>query len=125
MTLGVTQRVEELSDRPPTATRTDGAGLTAAANGRPPFRMLVSLQQVVSESLGVGVNAKRTQREWLKLCQELGGELSVLVDASADDVAAVSGDRIAEGIARVRAGDISIEPGYDGRYGVVSVWPES
>ena len=124
MTLGVMQRVEEISDRPPAPARVDEKGLTAGADGRPPFRMLVSLQQIVSESLGVGVAAKRTQREWLKLCQELDGELNVLTEASADEVAEVSGDRIAEGVARVRQGDISIEPGYDGRYGVVSVWPQ-
>ena len=123
LTLGVMQRVEELSGRPPPATRVDVEGLTSVGNGRPPFRMLVSLQQIVSESLGVGVNAKTTQREWLKLCQELGSELQVLVEASAEDVARVSCDRVAEAVVRVRTGRVSIEPGYDGRYGAVSVWP--
>ena len=123
LTLGVMQRVEELSDRPPPATRVDVEGLTSVGNGRPPFRMLVSLQQIVSESLGVGVNTKTTQREWLKLCQELGSELQVLVEASAEDVARVSCDRVAEAVVRVRTGRVSIEPGYDGRYGAVSVWP--
>ena len=123
LTLGVMQRVEELSDRPPAATYVNGKGLTSVGNGRPPFRMLVSLQQIVSESLGVGGNTKTTQREWLKLCQELGSELQVLVEASAEDVARVSCDRVAEAVVRVRTGRVSIEPGYDGRYGAVSVWP--
>ena len=123
LTLGVMQRVEELSGRPPPATRVDVEGLTSVGNGRPPFRMLVSLQQIVSESLGVGGNTKTTQREWLKLCQELGSELQVLVEASAEDVARVSCDRVAEAVVRVRTGRVSIEPGYDGRYGAVSVWP--
>ena len=121
LTLGVMQRVEALSDRPPATTRTSG-GLTDSGD-RPPFRMLVSLQQIVSESLGVGVNTKTTMRQYLSLCEELGGELEVLVESSPDDIARESSDRIAEGVARVRAGDISIEPGYDGRYGAVSVWP--
>ena len=44
----------------------------------------------------------------------------MLTDVSLHELARVSGDRIAEGIDRVRRGDISIEPGYDGRYGIVT-----
>ena len=86
--------------------------------------MLVSLQQIISESLGVGPSTKTTQREYFKLCEEIGSELAVLTEASVADVAKVSGERVAEAIARVRSGDISIEPGYDGQYGTVKVWPK-
>ena len=36
----------------------------------------------------------------------------------------VAGERIAEGIARMRAGDVAVEPGYDGVYGTVRIWPD-
>ena len=124
LTLGVMQRVEELAARPAADVRTGDDGLTASADGRPPFRMLISLQQIIAESLGVGPSTKTTQREYFKLCEEIGSELAVLVKTPVADVARVSGERVAEALARVRSGDISIEPGYDGRYGTVKVWPE-
>ena len=124
LTLGVMQRVEELAARPAADIRTGDDGLTASADGRPPFRMLISLQQIIAESLGVGPSTKTTQREYFKLCEEIGSELAVLVGAPVADVARVSGERVAEAIGRVRSGSISIEPGYDGRYGTVKVWPE-
>ena len=124
LTLGVMQRVEELAKRPPAVTSTDSTGLTSNGNGRPPFRMLVSLQQIVSESLSVGPNTKTVLRQYSKLCEELGSELAVLTEAPVADIARVSGERVAEGVGRVRSGDISIEPGYDGQYGKVKVWPD-
>ena len=118
------QRVEELAARQ-VKTWVDDQGFTVSDNGRPPYRMLVALQQIIAESLGFGVNAKRVQAEYFKLADRFGTELSVLTDAPVTDIARVSGERIAEGIARVRSGDISIEPGYDGLYGTVKVWPDS
>ena len=122
LTLGVMHRVEELAKRRVT-TQADDDGVTRSDNGRPPFRMLVALEQVLSEALGVGVQAKRVRKAYLELVGELGNELRVLTEASEPDIAAVAGQRVAEGVCRVRRGDISIEPGYDGEYGKVSVWP--
>ena len=34
----------------------------------------------------------------------------------------MAGDKIAEGVKKVRKGDIVINPGYDGEYGVVKIW---
>ena len=46
----------------------------------------------------------------------------MLVDAPIDDIASAAGDRTAEGVRRVRSGDILIEPGYDGEYGAVKIF---
>lgn len=123
MTLGVLQRVEDLGAREPRAW-TDAEGFTRGDSGRPPFRMLVPLQQVLSESLAVGAGTKRAQREYHKLVERFGGEMTVLTTAPETEIAAVAGERTAEAIARVRKGDVSIEPGYDGVYGTVKIWPE-
>ena len=122
LTLGVMHRLEELAGRE-VATWAGPDGLTRADNGRPPFRMLVALEQILAESLGIGVQTKGVRRAYLALVSELGPELSVLTEASLPDIALVGGARVAEGVGRVRLGDISIEPGYDGEYGRVSVWP--
>ena len=123
LTLGVMQRVEELAVRE-VKTWMDEKGAIRADNGRPPFKWLVSLQQIIAESLRRGVNTKAVQAKYSELVTGLGSELSVLMDIPVADVAAVGGERVAEGIARVRRGDVSIEPGYDGLYGTVKVWPD-
>ena len=64
----------------------------------------------------------RVQTVYANLVSRFGSELAVLTDVPSSDIAAASNDRVAEGVSRVRSGDISIEPGYDGRYGTVSIW---
>ena len=80
------------------------------------------MQQIVAESMGRGVNTKGVRTRYMELVEELGNELHILTDADVSDIERVGGERIAEGVERVRTGDISIEPGYDGVFGKVSVW---
>lgn len=126
LTLGVTARVDALAQRGATATRRRADGMMESPNGaRPPYRSLVSLDQVLSETLGVGTKTKRVRTAYKTLTDAFGNELTVLLDAPILDLAAAlpaHGERLAEGIARVRAGDIHVEPGYDGLYGTVKIW---
>lgn len=124
LTLGVTYRVEQLAGRQVHSWK-DEHSFTRADNGRPPYIMLVGLQQVIAESVGTSTNSKKVQAEYARIVGELGTELAVLKDTPVPEIERVAGPRIAEGIARVRRGDISIQPGYDGLYGVVKVWPDS
>ena len=117
------QRVDELAGRE-VKTWNDDKGFTKTDNNRPPFKMLVALRQIIAESMGKGVTTKTVQSQYIKLVNQLGTELAVLMDVSIDDIAKVSGERTAEGVAKVRRGDIIIEPGYDGLYGTVKVWPD-
>ena len=123
LTLGVMQRVEELSARD-VETWIDDEGFVTAGNGRPRYRNLVSLQQTVAASLGVGPNTKRVRGECEALVAHFGSELATLMDAPTAEIEAVSGERVAQGIDRMRRGDIQIVPGYDGLYGTVNVWPD-
>ena len=125
MTLGVMQRTEELAQRDAGAFRDAGGFICVdrrGKSGRPPFRSLVGLQQIVAESMGRGVNTKGVQARYMQLVEEFGNELHILMDADTSDIKRVGGERIAEGVERVRKGDIHIEPGYDGVFGKVSVW---
>ena len=121
LTVGVMQRVEELSARESTATVGDD-GLVRSDARRPPFRNLVSLRQVLSESLGFGPDTKAVQKVYRNLISHFGNELATLVEAPVADISAVADEKTAEGVARVRAGEVTIEPGYDGQYGTVKVW---
>ena len=129
MTLGVMQRTERLAQRDARTYRdddgvihSDGRKVGHSEDGRPPFRSLVGLQQIVAESIGRGVNTKGVQSLYFGLVDELGSELHILTDVDTSDISRVGGERIAEGVERVRNGDILIEPGYDGVFGKVSVW---
>jgi uncharacterized protein (TIGR00375 family) len=126
MTLGVMQRVVELGSREVHMFK-DQDGLTRSDNGRPPFRSLVSLQQIIAEARGVGVNTKGVRTAYRKLVEASGTELATLLEAPTVDIAGAlpqDGERVAEGVARVRSGKVLIEPGFDGRYGTVRVWPD-
>lgn len=126
MTLGVMQRTEYLARRDVSAVRgADGfvhSGGRGEKGRRPPFRSLVGLQQIVAESMGRGVNTKGVRARYMQLVEKLGSELHILMDADTSDIARVGGERVAEGVERVRAGNIVIEPGYDGVFGKVKVW---
>ncbi|WNV76159.1 endonuclease Q family protein [Geodermatophilus sp. DSM 44513] len=113
VTVGVLSRVEELADRP----------VGARPEGAPAARSLVPLDEVLAAALGVRPAAKRVAAARARLLQAFGDELSVLTGVPLDDLAARSGARVAEGVARVRAGEVTVDPGYDGRYGAVRIFP--
>ena len=128
MTLGVMQRTESLARRDASMHK-DADGLICGdgrgeSGNRPPFRALVGLQQIVAESMGRGVNTKGVRTQYMRLVDELGSEMHILTAAGILDIARVGGERIAEGVERVRDGNIVIEPGYDGVFGKVSVWSD-
>lgn len=91
---------------------------------RPPFLMLVPLQEIIAECLGSPVTSPKVQKPYMALTDHFGSEFAVLLRAPVADIKAVAGDRIAIGIQKVRAGDIVIDPGYDGVFGVVKLWQE-
>lgn len=91
---------------------------------RPPFAMLVPLQEIIAEAIGAPVQSTKTQSLYLSLVEKLGGEFEILLRAKTSEVAMIAGSKTAEGIEKVRSGDIVIDPGYDGVFGVVKIWDE-
>ncbi len=112
VTVGVMHRVEELADRP--------------ESSRParvlPFHSLIPLPEVLGEVYGVGGSSKQVQAEYMKLLARLGPELTILRDAPLADIVKAGGERLAEGIGRMRRGEVVAQPGYDGEYGVIRVF---
>ena len=123
LTLGVMQRMEDLARRDVAVRRGDD-GLVRSPAERPPFRSMVSLAQILSEALGRGIQTKTVGAAYVKVIEAAGSELAALVSAPLADVEGVAGERVAEGVGRVRRGEVAIEPGFDGLYGKVTVWPE-
>lgn len=111
LTVGVLSRVEELSDRP------EGERPENAV----PAKRLVPLEEVLSEAIGAGVASQKVQREYRRLTA-LAPEFSYLLDMEEDELREAAGDRTASAIIKVREGDISITPGFDGEFGRISIF---
>ena len=127
LTLGVLHRVESLSHADGRLAAHDAGedGLIRSSAKLPPFMRLVPLEELLAQILGVGRRTKRVGRVYRQLCDELGGELSVLSTASRADIQHVAGEQVAEAVLRARTGRVSVEPGFDGQYGTVRVRSES
>jgi len=114
MTVGVLNRVAKIADKP------EGYIPKNAI----PFKRLVPLKEIIAESLGCGETAKRAIAEYEKLIKNFDSEFNILLNVAISDLAKVSGEKFADGIKRMREGRISIIPGYDGEYGIVSIFSE-
>ena len=127
LTLGVLHQIRQASclSAGMSDALIDGDGFIRSARGRPPFMRLVPLLEIIAENLGRGTASKGVQQEYLHVVRELGGELRVLAHAGAADLEAAAGERMAQGILKARLGDVTVEPGYDGVYGTVRVWPDA
>lgn len=90
----------------------------------PPYVKLVPLLEVIAEAVNSTVTAQKTRNLYLELIKKFGTELEVLLKTSISDIQRVGGEKVAEAILKVRSGDIYIQPGFDGEYGVVKIWKE-
>lgn len=129
LTVGVEYRVQELAKRDPinTAKKIDDKGVRwiyHPENTHPPFVNIVPLLEIISEARHAGTGSKGVQEEYEKVISSLGPEFHVLLKANFDDISRVSDARLSEAIKKVRAGDIYIDPGFDGEFGKVKVWGE-
>lgn len=112
VTVGVMHRVEELADRK------EGF----KPSGSPGFCSIVPLPEVIAETLKVGAGSKKVNNEYFKLLEKLGNEFNILMEAPLRDIAEAGSSLLGEAISRMRAGDVRIEPGFDGEYGKVKIF---
>ncbi|MFA6511754.1 MAG: endonuclease Q family protein [Patescibacteria group bacterium] len=113
LTVGVLARVEELADRPEGYKDAD----------RPEYKTLIPLQEIIANSLGLRKQSKKVQAEYMALTDQKN-EFDLLVYAPEDEVKAIANPLIAEGIRKMRAGEVHIAPGYDGVFGTIELFTE-
>ncbi len=111
LTIGVEHRVEELADRP--------AGFQPA--GAKPFESLAPLPEVIAASTGTSATGKKTLEEYERLLCTLGSEFYILRQAPVEDIQREAGPCVAEGIRRLRLGQVERRAGFDGVYGTISL----
>lgn len=111
VTVGVLHRVELLADRP------EGGRQETV----PPFTSLIPLLDLVGGVLGVGTGTKKAQSLYFILLERLGNEFHILLEAEPEKIAQASSATLACAIMRMRLGEVEIDPGYDGKFGKVSI----
>lgn len=109
LTIGVQHRVEELADRP----------LGQPRPNQKPFESLAPLSEVIAACTGASETSKKTQARYQAMLQQLGSEFHILRQAGFEDIQRVAGPAVAEGIRRLRLGQVERVPGYDGAFGHV------
>lgn len=115
VTIGVSYRVNELSDRKEIITPPATAGEVFS---------LVPLQEIISEIMQVGPQSKSAVCEYERLVYRFGSELAILQDIPTDEISKAS-TLLGEGISRLREGKVIKHAGYDGEYGVIRLFEDS
>ncbi|MCG2711430.1 MAG: endonuclease Q family protein, partial [Candidatus Omnitrophica bacterium] len=112
VTVGVMNRVDMLADRK------EGF----MPEGAIPFKNLIPLDEVIAEAFGVGKASKKVMNAYHNAVSKLGTEFDILMHKTEDSLYTNLPARIAQGILQVRNNEVSINPGYDGEYGIIKIF---
>lgn len=116
LTIGVMHRLSQLAEQ----NRPEGF----SDPQRPGFQMMVPLLEILAEVLGSPPASKKVMQDYQNLIKEFKNELNILFEVKEGELEKNHSPRLAQAIAKVRKGEIVIEPGYDGIFGVVQIWPD-
>ncbi len=116
LTIGVDNRVEELADRK--------SGFVLP--NRPGFKKIVELDKVIAQSIGIkSRQSKKVLAVYDDLIKKFGSELHILLDQNLKELLDDGVEELlVEGLHRNRVGELSIQPGFDGEYGHISIFTE-
>ncbi|MDR2418316.1 MAG: UvrD-helicase domain-containing protein [Treponema sp.] len=100
----------------------------AEKSNRRPYYSLIPLKELLGELLETGVNSKKVDAAYHALIEKAGPELRLLMETPLDAIErlrcpGVAGETLAAALKRMREGQVSIQPGYDGEYGVIRAFP--
>ncbi|MCX8082685.1 MAG: endonuclease Q family protein [bacterium] len=111
MTIGVMNRVYELSDR----------NYGEKPSKFVPFRKMVPLDQIIASILNKDVDSLQVRNKYIEIIERTGSEFTVLLNLPEDELRKKIDEDIVDGICKVREGRINIVPGYDGEFGKVEI----
>jgi len=112
LTIGVLNRVYELSDRKDEEVKQNF-----------PFNYAIPLREIISERIGFEKNTKKVKNEYEEMVSALKNEFYILFDATEKELFSFD-ERIAEAIIKMRKGEVEKKPGYDGVFGKIGIKAE-
>jgi PHP family Zn ribbon phosphoesterase len=110
--IGVASRIAQLSDR---------ADITQRPNRRS-YSSIIPLPEILAEIAGSGESSKKVKQLYYTILEKCGSEFDILLNHPLDTLYKNGGPLLAEAIRRMRNGEIIIQEGYDGEYGVIKVF---
>jgi len=111
LTMGVLHRVYELADKP---ENTKGPKAK-------PFHSIVTLKQIIADSINKNPKSKAVEKIYNNIIRANGNEFDILLNNDIDNLK-INEPIIKYAISKVRNNNIYIRPGFDGEYGIVSVF---
>jgi len=113
LVVGVHYRVEEIADR----------DFKYRPKKHKKVEYIIPLAEMIAEVKGVkGVNSKTVQSEYEAMYAKLGDEFSILRTIATKEIQKAGFAELAVGIKRMRKGEVNVDPGYDGVFGVIKVF---
>ena len=113
LTIGVAHRVMELADRATPVYQPHHPGFTS----------LIPLPEVLGEILGQGPATKGVMRLYARVVNRFGSENNLYHLAPDEEIAALS-PVLAEAVKRIRNNKVIRRGGYDGNFGVITVFED-
>jgi PHP family Zn ribbon phosphoesterase len=114
MVVGVDYRVDEIADRPE----------SYKPQNHKQVEYIIPLPEIIAEMKGVSASSKKVTREYEQVYSTLGDEFSILRSIPTEEIKRNGFAELAQLIDRMRKGDVQIEPGYDGVYGIIKLFSQ-
>jgi len=112
LTIGVHYRVDELATRP-----TD-----FVSSLQKHVQYIIPLAEIIAELKGMKTTAsKAVQTDYFRAIEQLGHEFAILRTVPIDTIHDAGFVELARAIDKLRRGDVSIDPGYDGIFGTIQL----
>ena len=112
LTVGVDYRVGEIANHP--------ESYKPAKHKKVEY--IIPLVEIIAQMQGKNVQTKPVWAEYKKTYEALGDEFSILRKTTTDAIRKAGFIDLANVVTRMRRGDVHIEPGYDGVYGVIKLF---
>ena len=114
LTVGVDYRVEEVADYP----------VENIHKNKKTVEYIIPLPEIIAEMQGKKIGTKAVTEEYQRIYTQLGDEFSILRLLSIQQIKLKGFVELGNVIQRMRNGDVHIEPGYDGVYGVIKLFKD-